>query len=122
MILFCRLIIQEMCRLHNAIAVEDPSDRSQWKQLGLHMFDLAPDGFPNDPEKQKRYKTLIKTSTDSKMYVFINLKMQKIFNVSHMIAENLHANQALFVFIEKLLEVLGNTLNLYALMNFFFLV
>ena len=94
-----------MCRLHNAIAIEDPSDRSQWKQLGLHMFGLAPDGFPNDPEKQKRYKTLIKTSTNSKIYdIFINLKMHMIFYVSHPPAENLHAILCIICFHREAVE------------------
>ena len=103
LVLFCRLIIQEMCRLHNAIAVEDPFDRSQWKQLGLHMFDLAPGGFPNDPEKQKRYKTLIKTSTDSKMVIFINLKMHLPFYASHS-AENLLAILSIICFLREAVE------------------
>ena len=112
-----------MCRLHNAIAVEDPSDRSQWKQLGLHMFDLAPDGFPNDPEKQKRYKTFIKTPTNCKIYdIYINLKMHMIFYVSHLSAENLNAIPIIICFLEKLLKYLGKTLHLYALIDSIFLV
>ena len=62
--LFCRLIIEEMCRLHNAIPAEYQSDRIHWKQYCLRMHDLVPVGFANDPEKQKRYGDIPLNSND----------------------------------------------------------
>lgn len=54
-----RLIAKEMCRLH-AACPEGRKPTPEWKEYCFLLLDLSPDGFPENPEKHKRYTKLIK--------------------------------------------------------------
>ena len=43
-----------MCRLHAVRPVEQEPVPGVWKLLD-NLVSLIPEGFPNDPDKQKRY-------------------------------------------------------------------
>ena len=60
MVLPFRLIAEEMCRFHAVRPLGQEPVPGVWKLLE-NLVSLIPEGFPVDPDKQKRYsKTCLK--------------------------------------------------------------
>lgn len=56
-----KLIAEEMCRLHAArFDNPPPGYEQQWKKYTFLLMRLSPDGFPDDPDKHKRYTQIIR--------------------------------------------------------------
>lgn len=54
-----RLIAKEMCRMHAIRPEGQHPESGLWKKM-TRFLELSPDGFPDNPEKQKQYEETIR--------------------------------------------------------------